>query len=80
MSDLKGIDEVLPEFKELIEYMQNKEKYQKIGAKVPKGILLYGPPGCGKTALVWALSSETNWKLFSVSGSEFQDKIVGVGA
>lgn len=60
--------------------MKNKDKYLSIGAKVPKGILLYGPPGCGKTALVRALSNETNWKLFSVSGSEFQDKYVGVGS
>lgn len=65
------MDEILPEFKELIDYMKNKEKYLYIGAKIPKGILLHGPPGCGKTALVRALSNETNWKLFSVSGSEF---------
>ena len=80
LSDLKGIDEILPEFQELIDYMKNREKYTQIGAKIPKGILLHGPPGCGKTALVRALSNETSWRLLSASGSEFQDKFVGVGA
>lgn len=74
------MDEILPEFRELVDYMKNREKFTKIGAKIPKGILLHGPPGCGKTALVRALSNETNWRLFQASGSEFQDKYIGVGS
>ena len=79
-SDVKGLDEILPEFTEIVDFMKNKKKYKKIGADLPKGILLTGPPGCGKTFIVKALAGETNWNFFYNSGSEFDDKYVGSGA
>lgn len=80
LKDIKGIDEILPEFEELLRYMKNPEDYVKMGAKIPKGILLTGPPGVGKTYLARALSTESNWNFIYKSGSEFDDKYVGEGA
>ncbi|MGB9781205.1 ATP-dependent metallopeptidase FtsH/Yme1/Tma family protein [Caldanaerobacter sp.] len=78
--DVAGLDEVIEELKVIIDFMTNTEKYNKMGAKIPKGILFYGPPGTGKTLLASALAGETNSTFISASGSEFVEKYVGVGA
>jgi cell division protease FtsH len=75
-----GSPEVIEECKEIISYIENKEKYRLIGADMPKGILLEGPPGTGKTLLAKAISSETNSTFISISGSEFVELFVGMGA
>jgi cell division protease FtsH len=75
-----GSPEVVEECKEVISYIENKEKYKKIGADMPKGILLEGPPGTGKTLLAKAIASETNSTFISMSGSEFVELFVGMGA
>jgi cell division protease FtsH len=75
-----GSEEVVEECKEIISYIENKEKYKKIGADMPKGILLEGPPGTGKTLLAKAIASETNSTFISMSGSEFVELFVGMGA
>ena len=75
-----GSPEVIDECKEVISYIENKEKYKQIGAEMPKGILLEGPPGTGKTLLAKAISSETNSTFISMSGSEFVELFVGMGA
>ena len=78
--DVAGLDEIIDELKIIIDFMTNTEKYNKMGAKIPKGILFYGPPGTGKTLLATALAGETNSTFISASGSEFVEKYVGVGA
>ena len=75
-----GSPEVVEECKEVISYIENKEKYNKIGADMPKGILLEGPPGTGKTLLAKAIASETNSTFISIAGSEFVELFVGMGA
>ena len=75
-----GSPEVVEECKEVISYIENKEKYKKIGADMPKGILLEGPPGTGKTLLAKAIASETNSTFISMAGSEFVELFVGMGA
>ena len=75
-----GSPEVLEECKEIISYLEKKEEYKNIGAEMPKGILLEGPPGTGKTLLAKAIATETNSSFFSMSGSEFIEMFVGVGA
>jgi cell division protease FtsH len=75
-----GSPEVIEECKEVISYIENKEKYRQIGADMPKGILLEGPPGTGKTLLAKAIASETNSTFISMSGSEFVELFVGMGA
>lgn len=78
--DVAGLKEVKEELYEIVDSVKNKEKYEKMGAKLPRGILLYGPPGTGKTYIGKALAGETNSKFFYVTGSEFTEKYVGVGA
>lgn len=78
--DVAGLDEVIDELKIIIDFMNNTDKYIKMGAKIPKGILFYGPPGTGKTLLATALAGETNSTFITASGSEFVEKYVGVGA
>ena len=75
-----GSPEVIDECKEVISYIENKEKYRLIGAEMPKGILLEGPPGTGKTLLAKAIATETNSTFISISGSEFVELFVGMGA
>ena len=78
--DVAGLDEVKEELFEVVDFMKAPEKYIKMGAKIPKGILFYGPPGTGKTLLASAGAGETDSSFFNVTGSEFVEKYVGVGA
>ena len=78
--DVAGLDEVKEELFEIVDFMKSPQKYQKMGAKIPKGVLFYGAPGTGKTLLASAVAGETNSSFFNVTGSEFVEKYVGVGA
>jgi len=78
--DVAGNEEEKEEMKELIDFLKNPKKYQDIGASIPKGVLLEGPPGTGKTLLAKAVAGEANVPFYSISGSEFVEKYVGVGA
>jgi cell division protease FtsH len=78
--DVAGLDEAKEETGELIDYLKNPKKFSGMGAKIPKGALLVGPPGCGKTLLARAISGEAKVPFFNVSGSEFVEMFVGVGA
>ncbi|MGL5752260.1 MAG: ATP-dependent metallopeptidase FtsH/Yme1/Tma family protein [Paraclostridium sp.] len=78
--DVAGLEEVKEELFEIVDFMKNPDKYKKMGAKIPKGVLFYGPPGTGKTLLASAVAGETNASFFNVTGSEFVEKYVGVGA
>lgn len=79
-SDVAGEDEAKDSLKEIVEYLHNPQKYSEIGASMPKGILLVGPPGTGKTMLAKAVAGEANVPFFSMSGSEFVEMFVGMGA
>lgn len=79
-SDVAGCDEVKKELREVVEYFHSNEKYKKMGAKLPKGILLVGPPGTGKTLLAKAVAGEASVPFYSISGSDFVEMYVGVGA
>ncbi|MBI3290439.1 ATP-dependent zinc metalloprotease FtsH [Candidatus Microgenomates bacterium] len=78
--DVAGVDEAKKELEELVDFLKNPQKYKAIGARTPKGVLLVGPPGCGKTLLARALAGEAGVPFFSISGSEFMEMLVGVGA
>ncbi|TZE81747.1 ATP-dependent zinc metalloprotease FtsH [Calorimonas adulescens] len=78
--DVAGLDEVIEELQDIVDYMNNTQKYRAMGAKFPKGIIFYGPPGTGKTLLASAMAGETRAAFYPVSGSEFVEKYVGVGA
>lgn len=78
--DVAGLDEAVEELQEIKEYLVNPGKFQQMGARIPKGILLYGPPGSGKTLLARAVAGEAKVPFFSISGSEFVEMFVGVGA
>jgi cell division protease FtsH len=78
--DVAGVDEAKKELEEVVDFLKNPRKYQKMGARTPKGVLLLGPPGCGKTLLARALAGEANTPFFSMAGSEFMEMLVGVGA
>jgi len=79
-ADVAGADEAVAELKEIKDFLAEPKKYQDMGAKIPKGVLLYGPPGTGKTLLARAVAGEANVPFFSISGSEFVEMFVGVGA
>jgi cell division protease FtsH len=78
--DVAGVDEAKAELQEIVDFLQHADKYVKLGAKIPKGVLLVGPPGTGKTLLAKAIAGEAGVPFFSISGSEFIEMFVGVGA
>jgi cell division protease FtsH len=78
--DVAGVDEAKEELKEVIEFLKDPKKFQKLGGKIPKGVLLVGPPGCGKTLIARAVAGEASVPFFSISGSNFVEMFVGVGA
>ncbi|WP_129595234.1 ATP-dependent zinc metalloprotease FtsH [Seramator thermalis] len=78
--DVAGIDEAVEEVKELVDFLKNPSKYTRLGGKLPKGVLLVGPPGTGKTLLAKAVAGEADVPFFSISGSDFVEMFVGVGA
>ncbi len=78
--DVAGVDEAKEELKEVIEFLKDPKKFQKLGGKIPKGVLLVGPPGCGKTLIARAVAGEAGVPFFSISGSDFVEMFVGVGA
>ena len=79
-ADVAGVDEAKQELVEIVEYLKTPEKFSKLGAKIPKGVLLVGPPGTGKTLLARAVAGEAGVTFFSISGAEFVEMFVGVGA
>ncbi len=79
-ADVAGVDEVKEELEEVVEFLKHPKKYTDLGAKIPKGVLLYGPPGTGKTLLARAIAGEAGVPFFSISGSDFVEMFVGVGA
>lgn len=79
-NDVAGIDEAVEEVKEIVDFLRCAEKYQKLGGRIPKGVLLVGPPGTGKTLLAKAIAGEAGVPFFSLSGSDFVEMYVGVGA
>jgi|KBSSwiStaDraftv2_1062776.scaffolds.fasta_scaffold07031_9 cell division protease FtsH len=78
--DVAGVDEPKEELQEIIEFLKDPQKFQKLGGKIPKGVLMMGPPGTGKTLLAKAVAGEANVPFFSISGSDFVEMFVGVGA
>ncbi|MEY4349239.1 MAG: hypothetical protein RL719_536, partial [Actinomycetota bacterium] len=79
-ADVAGADEAIEELEEIKEFLKEPEKFQKVGAKIPRGVLLYGPPGTGKTLVAKAVAGEAGVPFFSISGSDFVEMFVGVGA
>jgi cell division protease FtsH len=79
-NDVAGVDEAKEELQEVIEFLKDPKRFQKLGGKIPKGVLLVGPPGCGKTLIAKAVAGEAGVPFFSISGSDFVEMFVGVGA
>jgi cell division protease FtsH len=79
-ADVAGLDEARDELHEIVDFLKNPKKYQRLGGRIPKGVLLLGPPGCGKTLLARAVAGEANVPFFFMSGSEFVEMFVGLGA
>ena len=78
--DVAGIDEAKDELQEIVEFLKDPQKFQRLGGKIPKGVLLVGPPGTGKTLLARAIAGEADVPFFTISGSDFVEMFVGVGA
>src|ERR1051325_7774294 len=79
-ADVAGVEEAKAELMEVVDFLKNPKKYQRLGGRIPKGVLLLGPPGCGKTLLARAVAGEANVPFFFMSGSEFVEMFVGLGA
>ena len=79
-ADVAGVEEAKQDMQEVVEFLKSREKFQTLGARIPKGVLLVGPPGTGKTLLARAVAGEADVPFFSISGSEFVEMFVGVGA
>ncbi|MFN4213149.1 MAG: AAA family ATPase, partial [Microgenomates group bacterium] len=79
-NNVAGVDEAKKELEEVVDFLKHPEKYKKLGARTPKGVLLVGPSGCGKTLLAKAVAGEANVPFFSIAGSEFMEMLVGIGA
>jgi len=79
-ADVAGVDEAVEELREIVAFLENPKKYQRLGGRIPKGVLLLGPPGCGKTLLARAVAGEAKVPFFFMSGSEFVEMFVGLGA
>src|SRR6202007_3311009 len=79
-ADVAGVDEAVEELYEIKDFLANPSRYQALGAKIPKGVLLYGPPGTGETVLARAVAGEAGVPFFTISGSDFVEMFVGVGA
>jgi cell division protease FtsH len=79
-NDVAGVEEAKEELKEVIEFLKDPKRFQRLGGKIPKGVLLVGPPGCGKTLIARAVAGEADVPFFSISGSDFVEMFVGVGA
>src|SRR5438093_1505390 len=79
-ADVAGVDEAKAELAEIVDFLKNPKKYQRLGGRIPKGVLLVGPPGTGKTLLARAVAGEADVPFFTLSGSEFVEMFVGVGA
>jgi len=79
-NDVAGVDEAKEELTEIVEFLKNPKKFQRLGGRIPRGVLLVGPPGCGKTLLAKAIAGEADVPFFSISGSDFVEMFVGVGA
>ena len=75
-----GVDEAKEEVTEIVEFLRNPKKFQRLGGRIPRGVLLVGPPGCGKTLMAKAIAGEADVPFFSISGSDFVEMFVGVGA
>jgi cell division protease FtsH len=78
--DVAGVNEIKQELEEVVDFLKHPEKYKKLGARTPKGVILIGPAGCGKTLLAKAVAGEANVPFFSIAGSEFMEMLVGIGA
>ncbi|MEK7070332.1 MAG: AAA family ATPase, partial [Patescibacteria group bacterium] len=79
-NNVAGVDEAKRELEEVVDFLKHPEKYKKLGARTPKGVILIGPPGCGKTLLAKAVAGEAGVPFFSIAGSEFMEMLVGIGA
>ena len=78
--DVAGVDEAKDDLKEIVDFLRDPQKFQRLGGRIPKGVLLVGPPGTGKTLLARAIAGEANVPFFTISGSDFVEMFVGVGA